>query len=116
MTALKAVDITFAEIDLDDEDTADAVEARQQFLLGLINRQRAELSALEPAYRQSTSELDEVRQSRATGDQLLQKAGEAIVAWQKAHRSLQAAAEGQQSRPSVADLLSIVAEIANLTS
>ena len=114
LAALKAADSGFAEVGSDDEDLADVIEARQQFLLGLINNQRSELSAVEAAYRQSTSELDAVHESRARGDQLLQKAGEAIAAWQKAHRSLQAAAEGQQSRPSVADLLSIVAEIGSL--
>jgi hypothetical protein len=114
LSALQAADTAFAGLDLDGEDTPDVIEARQQFLLGLIDKQRAELSALEPSYRQSTSELDAVREARTRGDQLLHKAGEAIAAWQKAHRSLQAAAEGQQSRPSVADLLSIIAEISSL--
>lgn len=114
LSALQAADTTFAGIDLDGEDTPDVIEARQQFLLGLINKQRAELSALDPSYRESTTELEAVREARARGDQLLHKAGEAIAAWQKAHRSLQAAAEGQQSRPSVADLLSIIAEISSL--
>jgi hypothetical protein len=65
-------------------------------------------------YRQSAPDVNAVRDARVTGDRVLDKAGEAIAAWQKAHRSLQAAANSGQSRPSVAELVSITQEIATL--
>jgi hypothetical protein len=114
LNALKAADTGFREVSASSTDVAAKVEARQQQLLGLINAQRQEIALLDAAYRQATAELTAVGDARATGDRVLQHAGEAIVAWQKAHRSLQAAAEKQQSRPSVADLLSIIKETATL--
>jgi hypothetical protein len=116
LQALKAADPAFAGLTTGDEGTRSFVEGRQQHLLGLIRAQREEIALLEPAYREFSDELAAVHEARATGNQILQKAGEAIAAWQKAHRSLQATAEGLQRRPSLADLLSIVTELATLVS
>jgi hypothetical protein len=69
---------------------------------------------LEPKYQRAVAALNEIREARATGDRVLEKAGDAIDAWQKAHHSLRAAAQGQRSRPSVSDLLSITSEIVAL--
>ena len=114
LQALGAADATFAGLTTGDEGTLAFVEGRQQQLLDLVRAQREEIALLEPAYREFSRELAAVHEARATGNQILQKAGEVIAAWQKAHRSLQATAEGLQSRPSVADLLSIVTELATL--
>jgi tetratricopeptide (TPR) repeat protein len=114
LNALKSADSVFGDMNVSGKEVPARVEARQQQLLGLINAQRKEIALLEPAYRQSTADLTGVRDARATGDHLLARSGEAIAAWQKAHRSLEAAAQGEQSRPSVADLLSIVGEISTL--
>jgi hypothetical protein len=114
LNALKAADPGCSDLNTSGTDVAAKVEARQQQLLGLINAQRKEIALLDAAYRQATADLTAVADARATGDRVLQHAGEAVVAWQKAHRSLQAAAEKQQSRPSVADLLSIIKETATL--
>jgi hypothetical protein len=111
---LKASDPGSEAIDVDNADTAARVETRQQQLMNLLNAQRKEIALLEPKYQQATAELANLRAARATGDRILEKAGDAIDAWQKAHRSLQAAAQGQQSRPSVAELLSTTKEIAAL--
>lgn len=114
LKALKDADSTFDGLDLAGKDIAATVEARQGHLLKLLDLQRKELALLEPVYRQSAADVNAVRDTRATGDRVLDKAGEAIAAWQKAHRSLQAAANGGQSRPSVAELVSITQEIATL--
>ena len=108
---LKESDTGFEVMNLGATDTAAAVELRQQQLMNLLSAQRKEIALLDPKYRQAIAAANAVRESRATGDRVLEKGGEAISAWQKAHHSLQAAAEGQQSRPSVSDLLSITTEI-----
>ena len=110
LTALRDADAAFDGMKAGGNEAA-KVELRQQQLLELLNAQRKELALIEPRYRETTTSLAAIRDARATGDRLLEKAGEAITAWQKAHQSLQAAAQGAQSRPSVADLLSIIGEI-----
>jgi hypothetical protein len=114
LKALTEADSAFDELDLRGGQAARRVEERQKHLIALLNAQRNEIELLEPAYRQSSTDLNAVRDARATGDRLMEKAGEAIVAWQKAHRSLQAAAQGDQRRPSVAELISITTEIVTL--
>jgi hypothetical protein len=111
LTTLKEFDSAFDNVPTGGNDVLAKVEIRQQRLLELINVQRKELAQLEPAYAHAIAELDAVREARVTGDRLLEKAGEAIDAWQKAHHTLQAAARGQQSRPSVADLISVISEL-----
>jgi len=110
---LKESDSVFGLMDFGGLDGAAKIEARQQQLMNLLNTQRKEIAVLEVNYELATTELNRVRETRATGDRILDKAGEAIDAWQKAHRSLQAAARGQQSRPSVAELQSTTKEIAS---
>jgi hypothetical protein len=114
LKALTESDAAFEEMKPGDKDIAAKIEARQRHLLEIMDAHRKEIALLEPVYRQTSGDLAAVRDARGTGDRLLEKAGEAIAAWQKAHHSLQAAAERKQSRPSVADLLSITAEIATL--
>jgi hypothetical protein len=108
---LKESDTAFEAMNLTAPDAAAAVEARQRLLMDLLNAHRKEIALLGPKYDQATRDLNRVRESSATGDRILEKAGEAIGAWQSAHHSLQAAAQGQQSRPSVSDLLSITSEL-----
>jgi hypothetical protein len=111
---LKESDSAFEAMDLGAGDAAARIEGRQQQLMNLLNAQRKEIASLDAKYQQAMREMNNVRDMRATGDRILEKAGDAIDAWHKAHRSLQAAAQGQQSRPSVSELLSITTEIAAL--
>jgi hypothetical protein len=111
LKALKAADSAFESMDLKGKDVPAKVEARQQHLLELINAQRKEISLLDASYQQATGELNGIRDARAEGDRLLAKGGEAIDAWQKAHHSLKATVDGQQTRPSLADLWSIIGEL-----
>lgn len=111
---LKVSDTAFGAMDLGAPDVAAKVEARQQQLMNLLNAHRGEIGLLDPRYRQAMAEVNKVREARATADRLLEKASDAIGAWQQAHHSLQATAQGQQSRPSVSELLSITREIAAL--
>lgn len=111
---LKESDSGLGPIDGVAKDVAPGLEVRQQLLINLLNAQRKEIAVLDPKYQPVMAELNKVRETRVTGDRTLEKGGEAIVAWQKAHHSLQAAAEGDQSRPSVAELLAITKEIAAL--
>jgi hypothetical protein len=111
---LKESDAGFAAMNLGTNDVTTKVEGRQQELMTLIAARRNEIGVLEAKYQQATVDLNKLRDARATGDRVLQKGADAIGAWQKAHHSLQATAEGQQSRPSISDLLSIVKEISAL--
>jgi hypothetical protein len=113
---LKEADSLFQGMDLDGEDAAEKVEGRQLQLMSLLTAQRKELVILEPRYIKARDRESEVRDVRLAGDRVLAKAGEAIDAWLKAHRSLRAAAEGAQSRPSVADLISITEELKALAN
>jgi hypothetical protein len=114
LAALRKADPVFAKMMAAEVSTAELVEKRQTQLIEQIGSQRKEIAMVEPAYRQSSADLAAVQDARTSGNLVLQRATEAIGAWQKAHRSLQAAAEGKQSRPSVAELLSIVGEITAL--
>jgi DNA repair ATPase RecN len=109
LRTLREVDTAFESIG--GETDAPKIEKRQKEVLDLLNAHRKELTTLDPNYQRATTELSSIRDARATGNRVLDKAGEAITAWQKAHRSLQATATGQQTRPSVSDLLSIAKEI-----
>jgi hypothetical protein len=111
---LKESDSAFGAMNLGGTGAAAAVEARQQLLMDLLTAHRKELALLGPKYDQAIRDQNRVRETSATGDRILEKAGEAIGAWQKAHHSLQAAAQGQQSRPSLSDLLSITSELKGL--
>lgn len=95
-----------------DPATADAkVEIRQMQLMALLNAQRKEIALLEPKYKAAIARLENVKESRQLGSRVMAKAIESIDAWKKAHKSLQAVAEGQQRRPSIAELVSILKEI-----
>ena len=98
-------------MDLTGEDTASRVEARQIRLLSLLGAYRQELAALEPRYTKARDRETAVRDTFVAGDFVLVKAGEAIDAWLKAHKSLRAAVEGAQNRPSVSELVSITQEM-----
>ena len=112
---LQESDSAFSELDLSSPGMiAEKVEGRQRHLMELLSAHRKEMNLLEPKYQQAVSDMDAVHKTRVTGDQILGKGAEAIDAWQKSHKSLQAAAEKKQSRPTVAELLSIVDELSAL--
>ena len=111
---LKESDSAFDAMNLGAADAAATVEARQRQLMDLLNAQRKEIALLGPKYQLAIANANEVRETSATGDRILERAGDAIGAWQQAHHSLQAAAQGQQSRPSVSDLMSITSELKSL--
>ena len=108
---LEESDSVFQDKNLTGEDTATKVEARQLQLIGLLATHRKELTLLDPRYTRARDREAGVRDAWLAGDLVLAKGGEAIDAWLKAHKSLQAAAEGEQSRPSVSDLISITQEV-----
>ena len=114
LKTLGELDSTFASLDQGKPETARAVEMRQRQLMEMITAHRKEITLLDPKFQQANTELARIHEARVTGDRILDKGVQAIAAWQKAHRSLQATVDGQQSRPSVSDLLSITQEIAVL--
>ena len=111
---LQEFDALLGSMTFEELDAAAKVEARQQQLMALLNAHRRELTVLDAKYRQATADLNAVRVTRVTGEQVLEKGGDAILAWQKAHRSLLRVVQNEQSRPSIADLLSITEEIVSL--
>jgi hypothetical protein len=113
LKVLAASDAVLSEIDLT-KDPAAAVETRQRMLMDLINAQRKEIALLEPKYQKARADLDRVRDTRQLGARVLAKASDAIDGWHKAHQSLRATVDGQQSRPSTGELISVVKEIAAL--
>jgi hypothetical protein len=116
LAALKAADSAFAAIDLSGADAAARVEARQLHLMGLIDGHRQELAALQASHERAETDHASVESARTSGARILDKGGEAIDAWRKAHASLALAVEGRQSRPTVAELLAAVQEIAALAA
>jgi hypothetical protein len=114
LKTLGELDPTFASLDQGTTETSHTVEARQRQLMELVTAHRKEIELLDPKFQQANTELARIHESRVTGDRILDKGAQAIAAWQKSHRSLQATVDGQQSRPSVSDLLSITKEIAAL--
>ena len=116
LARIKVTDSMFDVSNGEDNSVAARIEVRQQQLMTLLTAHRKELALLDAKYRQAMAELNTIREARASADGLLEKGSEAITAWRKAHRSLLATVQGRQSRPSVADLLSITAEITTLSS
>ncbi len=115
LIALKASDTTLAALDPASSSAPATVEARQRQLMELINAQRKEIAVVEPKFQAAAAERARVEEAQQNGDAILNKAADAIDAWQSAHKSLRATVDKQQSRPSIAQLVSILKEIAALT-
>jgi hypothetical protein len=113
---IEETDSAFENLDVEGDIQAADVEARQLQLMALLTAQRKELAILEPRYTKARERESGIRDAWLAGDRVLATAGEAIDAWLKAHKSLRAAAQGSQSRPSVADLLSITDELKSLVN